>query len=348
MDELYLRDNPHLGEHPLAFNLSARIPSHKKFASIFTLESGEMLDTRDALAGSFPGISLKIIHIIFQQLDLASLAKLGATSKGMQRLVSSLPKLVALMHCAPDAIRAINAAKAGRLLVCSDMYEKLLQPTCDQCGDPGETLHIFRCERLCNYCLTTVEHYRALRPSEAVAQYALNRNDVYAFPSLRVPAYSDEAFDERRFCFRQVNTSGWKLIDPEDVFRLSIKTHGSVDEARRRGSESLRKLLITGGFRNITPEDWLEISLRHAGEPSEVFKGRIIAHLPPGVESACSVSILFPWYDVSTGFYGLPVLCTACLAGYVPLQGCYYCAPGRDEHMARRGEIIDGTHVKNT
>ncbi|KAM3436738.1 hypothetical protein MY4824_004159 [Beauveria thailandica] len=252
--------NPFLAEDVLACSLSGRLQS-KLCSTIFKLERGEVVNKNDDQAGLFRGVPEEIIHRIFHQLDLASLAKLACTSKGMGRVVRCLPELRPLLSLAPDAMRAIIAAKVGHRLVCSVMYDKLLEPDCDHCSRPGQYLHLLSCSRLCFRCLSHNPRYRALRPMQAVAQYSLPLCDVTRLSALVVPRYSMEGYKLRRSNPRlQINTTGWTLIDEEDVERLSIETHGSVDEAKRLASERLTELRSQYGS-SMTNEDWMELSM---------------------------------------------------------------------------------------
>ncbi|KAM3510872.1 hypothetical protein MY11210_005475 [Beauveria gryllotalpidicola] len=276
--------NPLLAERPLAFTLSGRLQS-KSCPTIFKLEGGEVVNMKDDLAGFFRGVPDEIIHQICHQLDLASLAKLACTSKGMGRVVRGLPKLRLLLSCAPDAMRAITAAKVGYRLVCSDMYRKLVKPDCDDCSRPGEYLHLLTCSRLCLQCLRGNPRYRALRPLQVVEQYSLPLRDVKNLPALVVPRYSAEWYDLRRLQRRlQINTTGWRLIDKEDVYRLSIETYGSVYEAKRLASERLTELRSPYGS-PMTNEDWLESSMERRRHDLMVRREYRMPHFAMDLES---------------------------------------------------------------
>ncbi|PMB73867.1 hypothetical protein BM221_001293 [Beauveria bassiana] len=342
------RPNPFLAEDALACSLSGRLQS-KSRSTIFKLASAEILNFNDNLAGFFRVVPNEIIYQIFHQLDLVSLANLACTSKGMGRVVRSLPELRPLLSCAPDAIRAVTAAKVGHRLVCSDMYRKLVKPNCDDCSRPGEYLHLLSCRRLCFQCLSDNPRYPALRPLQAVEQYNLPMCHVVNLPTLVVPPYSAEGCKLR--CRRrklQINTTGWKLIDMADVDRLSIETHGSVDNAKRRAFERLTRLRSRLGRDPMSNEDWLRsrsasrrrfrmACRRDRLTPlrEEDFEGRLGAHMLPDVESAYSTSTLFPWFDISTDFFGCPGLCELCRDAGLPLRQCFYTIPGRDCHMEK-------------
>ncbi|KAK8142713.1 hypothetical protein G3M48_008354 [Beauveria asiatica] len=255
--------NPPFAEVVFAYSLSGRLYP-KSRSGVFKQTNDEALNTQDDLQGFFRGLPIEIIHQILLQLDLTSLANLACTSKGTRRVVCALPELQRLLNYAPDAMRAVTAAEVGHRLICSDVYKQLIKPDCDDCNRPGEYLHLLVCKRLCAKCLITNPRYRALRPMQAVEQYSLPLCDVTRLPAAVVPGYSPLWRKARRVIHRMqiniINTTGWKLIDQEDVNRLCIETHGSVDQGKRLASERLTKLRAPYNS-PMTNEAWLESSM---------------------------------------------------------------------------------------
>ncbi|KAJ6786814.1 hypothetical protein PWT90_02642 [Aphanocladium album] len=339
-----------LGENPFDHSLSSRLPASSGNA-IFNLANGAALSLhRDV--GTLGALPFEIMHIILQQLDFSTLARLASVNKGMKNVIASLPKLCTLLNCAPDAMRAISASKVGGLITCADMYEKLCQPSCDECGASGTHFHLLACCRLCHGCLTVNLRYRALRPLQAAEQYALPRGLVFGLPALVVPKYSELGRSVRRKRReKQVNTTGWRLFDQQEIMRQSVLIHGSVGAVEKAASkrfsdlfEKFRLKLSRNRRAGMTYRHHRVVVHDYAAFPRHPIKH----HTPPGVESAYSVSTLLPWFDLSTKDFGHPVLCNACQRSGMPLRQCYYFASAAEQHIERFGKITDGFHVKTT
>ncbi|EGX88929.1 Cyclin-like F-box [Cordyceps militaris CM01] len=309
-------------------SLSSRLPPNR--TTRFRWQDGAVLDIR-ADVGALRVLPLETIHAILQQLDLASLHRLENVSRGMRRAVASLPQLQAVAQCAPDAVRAIWAARVSHLIACGDLYTQLCRPACVFCNfRPGEYLYLLACHRVCRKCLLGQSRYKPLRPSEA-RRAGLRVHEVRRLPRLRVPKYSQRARGLRTSGkIRQRNTTGWLLLDFEAV----VREIGRVRYTKR----------------------WTEAavaSLFQRQPSSEV--------LPYKPEYAYSASVLLPWLDRSTQNVGRPELCRACRfaaqtapsAAQVtpqraPCQSWYHCGTqqGLKDHIGRHGAIKDGLHVK--
>ncbi|XWX00569.1 hypothetical protein V2A60_008590 [Cordyceps javanica] len=339
--------NPRLEEYFLSSTLSGRLPN-RIIATTFKWKPNEVFQSGDYLQGLFRLLPLEIIHDCFQQLDIATLVSLACTSKGMNRVVGSLPKLRALLDCAPDAMRAVAASRTRGIVICADMYQKLISPVCDDCENAGPFLYLLSCTRLCGRCLSSNERYRALRPMQAVEQYALSISDIRNLPTLIVPKYCQKGRHYRCRSYRQqINTTGWRMVDELEVQRLSIGVHGSIEQAKRAGAERLTRLLRqnnshesnatwqTSQMLKRRVREMRHLRRRYNVAPEPGPTGRLRFHLLPDAESACSASTNFPWLDLAAQNFGYPVFCEACYAAGTPRRECYYSAPGTNQHMSR-------------
>ncbi|OAA76024.1 Cyclin-like F-box [Akanthomyces lecanii RCEF 1005] len=319
-------------------SLSSRLPRNS--STLFRFEDGAILDITADVGPLMGVLPLEMIHAVLQQLDLASLARLGdCVSTGMRRAVTSLPQLRAVEACARDAIRAIRAARIGHLVRCDEMYAELRRPTCAQCKfQPGHYLYLLSCQRVCKACLVGRTRFQPLRPAQVAKEFGMRSQDVRRLPRLRVPKYSPRARALR--CgggrawraasagrAKQRNTTGWLLIDREVALRASLQLKydtGAIDRPtwERRTSREVAKLhrkwtaLTQAASSTLTPE------------------------------RAYSAAVLFPWFDRSTRNVGRPVLCRACRFGNAPASQWYYCQTGEKDHLDHYGPIVNGAHVK--
>lgn len=316
--------NPQSREDAYDRSLSGRLPPQS--TTCFQWREGEVLQIQDDV-GPLGVLSLNLIHDILQQLDIASLRRLGRVSKGMHRAVGSLPKLRAVVHCAPDAMRAIWAAKMAPHLTFAGLYEELCRPTCAFCDKmAGEYLFLLSCERVCRSCLLTQRRYVPLRPAQVCEQFYMHREDVQSLPRLRVPKYSRYArtLRQQRRTAPQRNTTGWLLIDREVAACASIRfeyKRGNFDPSSM--ADEIREEIAE--LRTRQPVD--DLAQHSFIQPAEY---------------SYSAAVLFPWLDRATDNVGRPVSCRACrFSGSFE----FHCATVTNAHIKKHGRIVNGVHV---
>ncbi len=331
--------NQQVAWHHLIYpSLSARLPPRR--TNILDWRQGEVFQRGVDLGGSFRGVPLELVHQIFHQLDITSLANLACTSQGMRRAVGSLPKLQALVEHAPDTMRAVMASKSGPNIICNDIYEQLIRPNCSLCNRAGIRFHVLSCTRVCRECLLATARLRGLRPKQVAAQFDLPLSAVMRLPFLKVPRYSSEyrAWCSTRRRQVRINTTGWRLIDMRDVHWLCRRIHGSTDTARRRGIDNFAAL--TGLAVNLSVFTvWQRMHMRTRRARALGFRhvpppptGALRFHIVPDYESAQSVTTGLPYLDLDAQKSGDPILCVACHEANEPLKRCYYSSSTIEEH----------------
>lgn len=266
--------------------LSARFPSHRPESNKYEWNPTKVFINKTDLGEFFGKLALETVEFIIDNLDIRSLLRLRSTSKAWKPVIDSLPAFRAIVNCVPDIVPIIYSTGLGEHILAKDVYAALCQAKCRLCDQGGRYLYLFTCERLCNGCLTTVERYRPLRPMQATAQFSLAIHQLKDVPRLRVPLYSDSA---RRFrlshWYNRKNTSGWILLDREDVRRQALAVHGTqgiIDDKRTKKLEEIYRM------RDRKHNIWIS------------------RFTPALVEASLSAAVTFPWWDRESGHVGIP------------------------------------------
>lgn len=207
---------------------------HRASIEIFRLTPDEVLQGAADLAGFLPFLPLEIHQLILQRLDMRSLFNLARTSKSMRRHVRRLPKLRALVNHAPAAMSTVASFGLGHSLTCADLYEKLVNPSCDVCGRLSYVLYLLACVRLCNACLQSNTLYCPLPSKLALHLYGLSADQIRRLPMLLFPHPAPHSgWISLGECQRLIMHARGGLVDEERVRLMCLRTYGARHAAER-------------------------------------------------------------------------------------------------------------------
>lgn len=136
-------------------------------------------------AGMFDALPLELLHQTLVQLDLRSLMNFRYVNRRAAELVESEPQYKAIAKFAQNALRGILSVQTGTWTTCAMLFNKLVTPECEECGDFAGYLYLITCKRVCFLCLSDRAGYLPLGEHLARRRYGLDHQETQKLPHMK-------------------------------------------------------------------------------------------------------------------------------------------------------------------
>ncbi|CAG9987352.1 unnamed protein product [Clonostachys byssicola] len=266
-----------------------------------------------ATIGTLSRLTRECLHIIFNQLDIDAIINFQSTSHGSLAFISSLPTYAAISKHARNAIRGARIIGTSHRTTCPELYRKLRQSTCDNCGEFGGYIYLVTFKRLCLLCLSTHLSFLPVGRQWACRYFGLDSSTVNSLPRLLTLGgrYSPEGV---RLQNKQI------LVDYDAAREAGIARHGSLEEMEAYVAAARGR----AGRRRGPPDG-------KAGNPLRF-----------------AAVVRFPWYDEASGELEWGFHCRGCEKSEQRSALCRkkYNVTSFRRHIQTYGPVQDGEHRK--
>ncbi|CAH0019344.1 unnamed protein product [Clonostachys rhizophaga] len=307
----------HLSDAQLKeFTYEAQFDDHTLDENLAPVEPLPPINCRAGTAniGTLSRLTPECLRIIFNQLNLDAIVNFQSTSHGSLAFVTSLPTYGVISRHARNTIRGARIIGTSHRTTCTELYRKLCQPTCDQCGDEfGGYIYLVTFRRLCLLCVSTHLSFLPLGRQWACRYFGLDSSTVNSLPRLLTLGgrYSPE---KEKLQNKQI------LVDYDAAREAGIARHGS-----REGMEAYVAAARGRAGRRRGPPDG------KAGNPLRF-----------------AAVVRLPWYDEASGELEWGFHCRGCEKSEQRSALCrkkFNVASFR-RHIQTYGPVQDGEHRK--
>lgn len=171
--------------------------------------------------GQLDSLPIELLHLVLDQLDFLSLARLACTTRRGQELVASLPTYHLVRRHAPQTLAALSAMSILHLHSASLLQEALHSSECSCCGNFGAFLFLMSCERCCFQCISFKPALWVLPRPDAGKCFNLSAKLLNSLPSARsLPG---------KYCvvFGISRARPLRLVSVRAAKKLALQVHGS-------------------------------------------------------------------------------------------------------------------------
>lgn len=167
----------------------------------------------------------ELLYILFPLFDLWTLNAFRCVNSRALDIVELLPEYIAIKQHALNALRGILCIQVGRAITCRELYDTLCSDECENCGEFGEHIYLFSCQRVCYHCLAREERFLPLSSSRAKRKFGLDNTTLKTLPTMRIKSGI--------YTLNSIKTKSVILFDCGDARAAGIKLHGSEAEMRK-------------------------------------------------------------------------------------------------------------------
>ncbi|KAG8627973.1 hypothetical protein KVT40_003846 [Elsinoe batatas] len=207
--------------------------------------------TSGVSTGPLENLPIELLHLVFDSLDLESIAALLKVSRLIRGVILSLPAFATIARHAPHVWQATTGIQARRWIDLHTLYDKLYTSRCEVCGDIGSYLYLLTCTRVCFLCFSQDARFLPLDYCTVARATGFQRKSVLNLPSCRtVPGvYSPNEIKQARRRFLADFLAVTRAIEDH---RVQGQDSGTFTTGRRASRHSQRAI-ISSDTDEITP-----------------------------------------------------------------------------------------------
>lgn len=129
-------------------------------------------------AGAFSRLPLELVHLVYRQLDIASLMRMRRLNRSARQTVDALPEYRLLTTHAVSALGAILKTGVAPKTTIAALHTVLCTAECAVCGAFGGCLSIPTCSRCCFTCIRDADELSMTTPKAAESYFGLGYSDM--------------------------------------------------------------------------------------------------------------------------------------------------------------------------
>lgn len=177
-------------------------------------------------SGYLGALPVELLHIIFIDLDIASLTALRRVDQRTRLAVDSQPEYNNIFTHAPNLLRAVLTFDVGGSVSCRQLHMVLCSRKCAACGRYGEFLFLLTFERACSVCLEVDIMFFALDSIQARVNFGLGRAEMARLTTLKtfLPVSSSQNSITQR--------ERISLVSYASVRQAGVEVHGSAESMK--------------------------------------------------------------------------------------------------------------------
>ncbi|KAF3480797.1 uncharacterized protein GIQ15_06144 [Arthroderma uncinatum] len=276
--------------------------------SLLPREQDSEYDTSTSSLGSLDHLSLELLHLICEKLDVQSLVRLSQTSLRARAVVGSFPVYQVLLKHARAALTNLADTRLLSFHPATTIYSALVSSECISCKKSGAFFFLLTCRRVCFQCLR-------INPALWVipvkfARKCFKLDDSLTFPPPGMPVM---------YIGSRQRPVGF--VSAKCARQFSLSVHGSMEEVHRlQAADGMHASTLMEGYfmqflRDAPLQPFTPVMLSSTGWWEEISEFYVVLAQDLPANRGC---LVFPPWSVADGTVADGLWCRGC-SRMVPL-----------------------------